>query len=509
MDSTHKNDTNKMKTKSTFLLFLLTAFSLCAFAQADPAASDGRAKREREIRRYVEELEKDSLMNTTSWSVVIRNVKTGETLVERNPSVSLAGASITKLLTTGSALASLGGDYAYTTRLEYSGEIVDSTLYGTLYVVGGGDPTLGSDYDKFLPGIDSVFSVWKRAVNAAGIARVEGYLVADSRYFTLEPMISSWSWDDADTYYGTGVLGLSFFENKCFLGFEPSDTLGGPVRLSSVFPETPGLRAVERAVTVEGRSNDLWLSASPLHPLEHFVTGTLGKDRGCVTETGANRAAGLSLLREFEKYLSAGRGDMNVEYALWDTYTPAVDTLTPRTTILEYRSPALRTIASVTNKYSDNMYAETIFRTMGKLLGGNDSRSASRRVELAVLDSIAPGSETLNLQDGSGLSRMSFLNAGYYADFLCGMYRTEAFGDFFASLAVPGGEGTFKNTIRACPTRTNLHLKSGTLSGVRGLAGYSSNGDELLCFAIMVNRYHSVTPISQRLNRLLELISAY
>ena len=155
------------------------------------------------------------------------------------------------------------------------------------------------------------------------------------------------------------------------------------------------------------------------------------------------------------------------------------------------------------------MYAETIFRTMGKMLGDGDTRSDARKVELAVLDSIAPGSETLNLQDGSGLSRISFLNGRYYADFLEGMYRTDAFDDFFASLAVPGGEGTFKNTIKDCPTRTNLHLKSGSMSGVRGLAGYSRNGEELLCFVIMVNRYHSITPISARLNRLLELISEY
>lgn len=487
----------------------LAAFSLGLQAQADPGASENRAKKEREIKKYIKELEEDSLMNTTSWSVVIKNVKTGETIAERNSSASLSGASITKLLTTGAALASLGGDFRYETELAYSGEIIDSTLYGTLYVIGGGDPTLGSDYDKFLPVVDSVFSVWKKAVNKAGIARVEGFLVADSRYFTLEPMVDSWSWDDADTYYGTGVLGLSFFENKCRIGFAPSDTLGAPVKITSVFPEIPGVKFVNRAATAEGRANRLWLNASPLHPKEHFVSGSLGRERGAVTETGANRAAGFSLLREFEKYLSAGRGDMNVEYAVWDTYTEGIDTAAKKNTILKYYSPDLRTIASVTNKYSDNMYAETIFRTMGKLLGDSDSRYDSRQVELAILDSVAPGSQTLNLQDGSGLSRMSFLNGRYYIDFLMGMYRTDAFADFFGSLAVPGGEGTFKNTIRDCPTKTNLHLKSGSLSGVRGLAGYSQNGDEMLCFVIMVNRYHSVTPISARLNPLLELISEY
>ena len=322
--------------KLTIIFAVLTAFSIGLWAQADPGASENRAKKEREIKKYIKELEEDSLMNTTSWSVVIKNVKTGETIAERNSSASLSGASITKLLTTGSALSTLGGDFRYETELAYSGEIIDSTLYGTLYVVGGGDPTLGSDYDKFLPGIDSVFAVWKKAVNKAGIARVEGFLVADSRYFTLEPMVSSWSWDDADTYYGTGVLGLSFFENKCRIDFAPSDTLGKPVKAVSVFPEIPGVEIVNRTTTAEGRANQLWLNASPLHPLEHFVTGSLGRQRGQVTETGANRAAGLSLLREFEKYLSGGRGDMNVEYAVWDTYTQGIDTTAKKNTILKY-----------------------------------------------------------------------------------------------------------------------------------------------------------------------------
>lgn len=94
--------------KWTTLLAVLTLFSLGVQA-VEPGAAEGRAKKEKAIRNYVRELEQDSLMNTTAWSIVIRNVKTGETLVEHNPKTSLAGASITKLLTTGAALVSLGG----------------------------------------------------------------------------------------------------------------------------------------------------------------------------------------------------------------------------------------------------------------------------------------------------------------------------------------------------------------------------------------------------------------
>lgn len=495
------------------LLLLSAAWLFAAgavYAQATPESPDGsgRGKSAREIEKYIKELEKDSLMRTTSWSVLIRDLETGETIASHEPQLSLAGASITKLLTTGAALVSLGGDFRYETKLGYDGQITDSTLYGTLYVIGGGDPTLGSDYGEFLPGPDSLFSVWKKELKKAGIARVEGRVVGDDRYFTLEEAIDSWTWDDMDTYYGTGVRGLSFFENKMWMWFAPSDTLGAAARVDSVYPSVPGIKFVNRTSTVPGNANSLWLNASPLHPLEHFVTGSLGAQRKPVRVTGANRAAGMSLLTEFVKYLSAEKDDYNVEISLVDTYSDTASA-TPMTHIYTHYSPELRTIASVTNKYSDNMYAENILRTMGKVLGGSDGTYDSRRVELAVLDSIAPGAETINLRDGSGLSRMAFLNARYYTSFLEGMYRTDAFDDFFSSLAVPGGEGTFKNTIKDCPTRTNLHLKSGSMSGVRGLAGYSFNGERKLCFTIMVNKYHSITPISERLNRLLELVSKY
>lgn len=149
-------------------LLLMSAIWLLAagvsHGQATPESPDGggRGKSAREIEKYVRELEKDSLMRTTSWSVLIKDLETGEVVASHEPQLSLAGASITKLLTTGAALASLGGDFRYETKLGYDGQITDSTLYGTLYVIGGGDPTLGSDYREFLPGPDSLFRCGKK-----------------------------------------------------------------------------------------------------------------------------------------------------------------------------------------------------------------------------------------------------------------------------------------------------------------------------------------------------------
>lgn len=54
-------------------------------------------------------------------------------------------ASTQKLLTSITALNTLGGNYNFRTSIYYSGEIKDSVLTGDLYVVGGFDPALDSN----------------------------------------------------------------------------------------------------------------------------------------------------------------------------------------------------------------------------------------------------------------------------------------------------------------------------------------------------------------------------
>ncbi len=55
-------------------------------------------------------------------------------------------ASTTKLLTTETALNLLGENYRWITQLEYAGTVDENgTLNGNLYVVGSGDPSLGTN----------------------------------------------------------------------------------------------------------------------------------------------------------------------------------------------------------------------------------------------------------------------------------------------------------------------------------------------------------------------------
>jgi D-alanyl-D-alanine carboxypeptidase/D-alanyl-D-alanine-endopeptidase (penicillin-binding protein 4) len=197
-----------------------------------------------------------------------------------------------------------------------------------------------------------------------------------------------------------------------------------------------------------------------------------------------------------------------IEYELWDSSTQVMDTLA-HTHIYTYRSPALSEIAAVTNKYSDNMFAETILRTIGKVSGRGNSTGSALKKEREILDSIAPGVELINQLDGSGLSRNASLCTEYYTRYLYGMSKTGAFDAFYNSLAVPGEAGTYRSSLKDVPTRSRLHLKSGSLSIARATAGYAGEGDDMLCFSLIVNRYSNGSVVKKRMEQLLEILSRY
>ena len=54
-------------------------------------------------------------------------------------------ASCMKLVTAITALDRLGSDYDFQTRIYYTGNVIDSTLVGNIYCLGGFDPTLTVD----------------------------------------------------------------------------------------------------------------------------------------------------------------------------------------------------------------------------------------------------------------------------------------------------------------------------------------------------------------------------
>ena len=88
----------------------------------------------------------DPVLRNASWGFVIYDPKTKKVVSSYNENTPLVPASTTKLLTTETAISLLGEKFRWITQLEYSGTVnLDGTLQGNLYVVGSGDPSLGTN----------------------------------------------------------------------------------------------------------------------------------------------------------------------------------------------------------------------------------------------------------------------------------------------------------------------------------------------------------------------------
>lgn len=79
-------------------------------------------------------------------SVSVADFETGAILQSANKDQRLCPASVWKLFTTTAALKILGSEFRFRTILAYDGKLENGILSGNVYIIGGGDPSLGSRY---------------------------------------------------------------------------------------------------------------------------------------------------------------------------------------------------------------------------------------------------------------------------------------------------------------------------------------------------------------------------
>ena len=380
----------------------------------------------------------------------------------------------------------------------------DSTLVGDLYIVGGGDPTIGSTSDCAQK-LSETFSAWAAIIRSAGINRIDGRIIGDPRFFRGVPYCTSWQADDLGWYYGAGPTGLSFFENTQTFYVTPGASEGVAPFVRPHYPDTPWMHFNVSAVTTDpGTSNELSYVNSSFVPEGDF-TGTFPVDRKGYTFEGTNRFGAYTCAYYFHNYLkkngivvTKGYGDVApAGYIRTDLSSAAKGSAAPSQNLLcvigSTSSPRLADIASDTNHQSDNFYAETLLHTLGAIMRGDSQYSACSDAASEALSSMGLDATSINWCDGSGLSRHNFISPEFFVRFLKAMARSSVFPEYFASLPQPGGDGTLKNRMKSAPdaTKERIHMKSGSMDGVRCFSGYitsrDGNPDHTIVFSVLTN----------------------
>ena len=163
------------------------------------------------------------------WGVLVKSLKTGETLFALNPGTFLMPASNMKVVTMAAAAERLGWDYTFTTNVVATGPVAGGVLKGDLVVIGSGDPSLGGR-----PGEGpSILERWADQIRARGITRIDGRIIGNDNAFDDEGLGQGWAWDYLAYGYATPTSGLDFNENVVRLSFAPGAAGGAPVAVTA------------------------------------------------------------------------------------------------------------------------------------------------------------------------------------------------------------------------------------------------------------------------------------
>ena len=466
-------------------LLIILSLSASVFAQE---------KKYKNPQDYInKEMKTDSLFQNAIIGILAVD-DNGKVVAEWNSNMPMLTASTMKTISTGVGLAYLGKDFRFSTKIAYTGEIKENALEGNLYIIGGGDPTLGSK-DTVAFAIDSIFGVWTAAIKNLGINKINGNIVVDDSYFVREQMPDSWSWGNFGASYGAAASGLSFHENVQDFKLYPGKNVGDPATVEVVYPQVPGLEIVNEVTTGPAKGRDRSGYYVQDITCASLYTGTIPVDKKEITSDNSNRFPHLSCGYHFREFLLANGIESNPEIIdIKDIETPADEA---RILITETFSPELWKIVNVTNRISNNMYAETILKTIGKVKTGEGSYRASTAALKEILTEMGVDTYGLTQEDGSGLSRQNYVSPKFFCNYYTVMQKNGIFAEFLNSLPMPGGPGTLKNVLKNEPSeiKDRIHAKSGSLSNVRCYAGYVESGKKhgLIKFAILTNNFAAPT----------------
>lgn len=430
------------------------------------------------------------------WGVLAVSLDRGDTLLSLNSREPLIPASNQKLLTSAAALYTMGPDFRYSTFLLTSGSRIGETLEGDLILYGTGDPTIS---DRFFPGEMAGLDTLAQLILDAGVREIHGDLVVDGSYFQGPELHPEWDPADLNDAFAAPVSALSFNENMVTIRVE-ADTRSGSQPSIQTMPEGSGLPVLNTArTTPAGTRSRVWLfRETPWDPIG--IEGEIPVGGRDVWRRLPVPDPLTFMGREFRRALEARgvflQGNIRVNR------NPSTSALPPggdagrtgnRVSILAvHESPPLLEILRVMNKESHNLFAETVGKTLGRMVVGEGSyEGGEQAVTRFLVREVGIAPEEIRIRDGSGLSPENRVSAKALVQLLDFMASSSLWDDFWSTLPEAGIRREL-GRMGGTPASRNLRAKTGTMEGVSALSGMvRTRSGERVIFSIISNEVAS------------------
>ena len=409
----------------------------------------------------------EELPEGTDIALMVYDLTNDTTLYAYREKIMCRPASVQKVITSVTALSSLGSDYKFKTTLKTQGTIGnDSVLKGNLYLVGGLDPALNEHELRRMVG----------DLKKAGINRIDGTLYADVSIMDTMYWATGWCWDDAPASFQPYISPLMVHQG--FVGVEVKPTSKGKAPQVNIYPANTHIKVVNKSLTLCDTLGPLTITRDWMHnDNARIIEGNCRRRQSTDLSVVGSADFTFALLRQYldEAGISYGKYD-------WDR-CPVMGRE------LSVVSHDLPSIVKEALKESNNLYAEAMFLQTGRLQYPREIKfkDAAKYLQNFVSRKFGMFSASFNIVDGSGLSMYDMCSPQFMVDMLSLIYKDQdLFKIMYKSLPISGVDGTLKTRLGNKTTLNKVHAKTGSVTGSCTLAGYIHTADGRdLAFCIM------------------------
>ncbi|MGB5444419.1 MAG: D-alanyl-D-alanine carboxypeptidase/D-alanyl-D-alanine-endopeptidase [Psychromonas sp.] len=417
----------------------------------------------------------------TQLSYLVIDPANNKLLAESDAQILRTPASLQKLLTATAAKLYLGDNFRYRTNIEGRQSLIKNNRYqGDLRLRFVGDPTLTRDNIKEM----------LTRLKALGVDQIDGDFLINDAHFNGYQWSDGQAWNDLGVCY-TAPSHAIIINKNCVLGnlslaspnakkarlFIPGYE---PVKISSDVDVVTAAQRTKQFCALEVTRFDhnryhLWGCMVPSNrplPLSFSVNDPLTYARQVIESELKKSGIKLRGKVQLEEVNKAQQGTQ---------------------VLVSHQSPVLDQLLQVMLKDSDNLIADSLFKTLGSAYfhqSGN-FRNGGKAVKL-ILQEHGVDLENAYLADGSGLSRHNLISAELFMSVLKYVYQNDKKLKLLDSFSIAGIDGTLRyhKGVAGSLLKGNVIAKTGSMKGVANLLGVvkSRHGDRL--FVLIINAYN-------------------
>jgi serine-type D-Ala-D-Ala carboxypeptidase/endopeptidase (penicillin-binding protein 4) len=408
-------------------------------------------------------------------SIYVREVGREQPLIDHRAYKAMNPASTMKVVTTLVALDVLTPTYQWKTEFSANVPLQGDVLNGALFIRGSGDPKFTWEH------LDAVV----KNLRAQGIREIRGDLILDrSRFAPATYDAAAFDGQPLRPYNASPDALLFNFKST---GFRFSPQQNGDVAITTDGPAPDGLLIDNKLRTVTGACGDWrWRIGANFEPngatAKASFTGVYPSECGDREWYVSLLDHGALLSGTFARLWRDSGG-------VWNGV--AKEGVVPKAArvLHTHASAPLASMVTDINKFSNNVMARQLLISFDAQLmesPGRADRGGRAMREWAKLRGFDV--PELVIENGSGLSRKERISAKSMAKFLEYGLTAPFANDFVKSLPIAATDGTLSRRFVNAAANGNAFLKTGTLTGVKTLAGYLQlPGNRRFIFVGMIN----------------------